>query len=249
MKPSIGRIVIYVVGDYETAFEGFPFDGPNGTREHPAIITRAWSDDCVNLHVFFDANPSGVRMSVMRLPELPEGVERDPGATGWKWPVREPQGIGMLRADGVSQDVEAMRKLEAVDTRSIKGCEVKWAQPEDAVRTLAPLMSFNDELLEVAIAAKGLTAPRITPEDVNNQIVPQLTEYALFGGVLTVCVITLRNGFLVTGESACASPENFDAEIGRKIAFDNARQKIWALEGYRLRQLLADNPLMPAGGK
>jgi len=55
---------------------------------------------------------------------------------------------------------------------------------------------------------------------------------------LTICVLTLRNGFTVTGESASASPENFNKEIERKIAKDNAREKIWALEGYLLKQRL-----------
>ncbi|GHC72700.1 hypothetical protein GCM10007320_08750 [Pseudorhodoferax aquiterrae] len=57
-------------------------------------------------------------------------------------------------------------------------------------------------------------------------------------GLLTFCVLVLRNGFTVTGESACASPENFNAEIGRRIARENAVAKIWPLEGYLLRQRL-----------
>ncbi len=56
--------------------------------------------------------------------------------------------------------------------------------------------------------------------------------------LLTFCVLVLRNGFTVTGESACASPENFNAELGRKIAKDNARAKIWPLLGYALRNKL-----------
>ena len=52
-------------------------------------------------------------------------------------------------------------------------------------------------------------------------------------------MLTLGNGFTVTGESACASPENFDAEIGRNIARANAVQKIWPLMGYELRTQLA----------
>ena len=55
-------------------------------------------------------------------------------------------------------------------------------------------------------------------------------------GVLTICILTLRNGYLVTGESACVSPENFDAEIGRQVARTNARDKVWLLEGYLLRE-------------
>ncbi len=57
--------------------------------------------------------------------------------------------------------------------------------------------------------------------------------------LLTFCVLVLRNGFTVTGESACASPENFDAEIDRKIARDNAVNKVWMLEGYLLKEKLA----------
>lgn len=53
--------------------------------------------------------------------------------------------------------------------------------------------------------------------------------------LLTFCVLILKNGFTVTGESACASPENFDAEVGRKVARANAVNKIWPLMGYELR--------------
>jgi hypothetical protein len=59
--------------------------------------------------------------------------------------------------------------------------------------------------------------------------------------LLTFCVLVLKNGFTVTGESACVSPENFDAETGRKLARNNAVNKIWSLEGYLLKQHLADN--------
>jgi hypothetical protein len=91
----------------------------------------------------------------------------------------------------------------------------------------------DDTEVEEMIVAKGLTAPRLTPDDIDNCIIA--ADYHVFHGVLTVCVLTLLNGFYVTGESACASPENFDAGIGRAIARQNARQKVWALEGYMLR--------------
>jgi hypothetical protein len=57
--------------------------------------------------------------------------------------------------------------------------------------------------------------------------------------LLTICVLTLKNGFTVTGESACASPENFNAELGRKIARQNAVDKVWPLMGYALKERLA----------
>lgn len=91
--------------------------------------------------------------------------------------------------------------------------------------------------VEKEIQAKGLTAPRITPEIIDATIKNE--QYHVFeDSQLTVCCLTLQNGFTVTGESACASPENFDAEIGRRIAKRNARDKIWALEGYLLKDRL-----------
>jgi len=96
---------------------------------------------------------------------------------------------------------------------------------------------MNDDEIEVAISKKGLTAPRVTPAKINDCISKR--EFHVFGGTsLTVCCLTLSNGFTVTGESACASPSNYDRGIGEDIAFSNAREKIWALEGYLLRQKL-----------
>lgn len=98
-------------------------------------------------------------------------------------------------------------------------------------------MSTDETAIEHEIQAKGLNAPRLTPAAIDAAIVGQ--DFHVFPGTtLTVCCLLLRNGFTVTGESAAASPENFDEEIGRKIARENARQKIWALEGYLLRERL-----------
>src|SRR5574343_848020 len=117
-------------------------------------------------------------------------------------------------------------------------------------------MSNTEQQIEQEIQDKGLNAPRLTPEYIDSKI--KGIEYILARDVckrdngveifdapaslqtLTFCVLTLENGFTVTGESACASPENFDAEIGKKIAFQNAREKIWLLEGYLLKQKLSE---------
>lgn len=124
----------------------------------------------------------------------------------------------------------------------------------------------SDSEIEQEIQAKGLIAPRVTPADITMNIQSEYyftAEAGVFGeaalqadsethvscvlwkssdslGLLTFCVLVLQNGFTVTGESACASPENFDAEIGRKIARQNAEQKIWPLMGYALKQKLHD---------
>ena len=104
--------------------------------------------------------------------------------------------------------------------------------------------------IEQEIQAKGKTAPRVTPADIEANIASEhyfTAADGLVGNVdedgpiplsldlLTFCVLVLRNGFTVIGESACASPENFDAEIGKKIARQNAVAKIWPLMGYALK--------------
>lgn len=113
---------------------------------------------------------------------------------------------------------------------------------------------MSDKDIEQQIQAKGKTAPRVTPDHIESIIASEnyfTAGDAVKAGVvagykypgpldlLTFCVLVLKNGFTVTGESACASPENFDAEIGRSIARDNAIQKIWMLEGYLLKQNLS----------
>jgi len=100
-------------------------------------------------------------------------------------------------------------------------------------------MSKDEAQIESEIQAKGLNAPRLTPALIDAAIVSE--QYHVFPGTtLTVCAMTLRNGYIVTGESAAASPENFDKAIGRKIAYDSARNKIWGLEGYLLRERLSN---------
>lgn len=98
-------------------------------------------------------------------------------------------------------------------------------------------MSKDEVAIEAELNEKGLTARRITPDMIDAEIVGE--DFHVFpGSCLTICTLTLRNGFTVTGESACASPENFNAEIGQKIAKANARDKIWPLLGFRLRDAI-----------
>ncbi|WP_312838473.1 Gp49 family protein [Pantoea piersonii] len=126
---------------------------------------------------------------------------------------------------------------------------------------------MSDKDIEQEIQAKGKTAPRVTPEHIEN-IITSEHYFTAFDGrhgaidrgtysgrerpitegedvqllkTLTFCVLVLENGFTVIGESACASPGNFDAEIGCKIARQNAVNKIWPLEGYLLKQQLFED--------
>lgn len=76
---------------------------------------------------------------------------------------------------------------------------------------------------------------RVTKQGIERRI-ESVRYHQLPNTTLTVCVITIENGFSVTGESACADPENFDKEVGETIAYDNAFAKLWALEGYLLKE-------------
>ncbi len=123
---------------------------------------------------------------------------------------------------------------------------------------------MTDKDIEQDIQAAGKTAPRVTPADIEENIVSEhyftaadglkgflrerdyseVEQIMLEHGgsplhLLTFCVLVLRNGFTVTGESACASPENFSAIIGKAVARANAVQKIWPLMGYELKQRLS----------
>lgn len=118
----------------------------------------------------------------------------------------------------------------------------------------------DDDSVEQEIRSKGLNAPRITPQDVEAAIASEAYFTAAEGfmghawatmsdsrgvkppaplEVVTICVLVLKNGFTIVGHSACASPENFDAVIGRKVARQDATQQIWPLLGYVLKNVLA----------
>jgi Phage protein (N4 Gp49/phage Sf6 gene 66) family len=94
--------------------------------------------------------------------------------------------------------------------------------------------------IEEEIKRKASTAPRLTPDHIDEQI-RAVAFHRFPGTTTTVCLLTLRNGFGAVGHSACVSEENFDEAIGQKIAFNNARDKIWELEGYLLRDFLHAN--------
>lgn len=91
--------------------------------------------------------------------------------------------------------------------------------------------------LEYEIQNKELNAPRLTPNHIDN-VIQQRLFHIVPNTTTTICSLILTNGFVVNGESAAASLENFDEDIGRKVAYENARDKIWQLEGYLLRQRL-----------
>ena len=124
-------------------------------------------------------------------------------------------------------------------------------------------MKTQDSIVESMVVASGANvAPRVTPADIQAEIASEhyfTAEHGVSGAMaalelhqstahaghegalrlLTFCVLVLRNGFTVTGESACASPENFNSEIGRHVARENAVAKVWPLMGYALKERLS----------
>ncbi|KQO38171.1 hypothetical protein ASF19_20235 [Acidovorax sp. Leaf84] len=130
-------------------------------------------------------------------------------------------------------------------------------------------MDPGSDSLEREIQAKANKAPRVTPAALQAEIVSAHYFTAADGvageaslrhgvavagdyppasalGLLTFCVLVLRNGFTVHGVSACASPENYNQEIGERIARENAEREIWPLLGFRLRDELA-RPVLTEG--
>lgn len=102
------------------------------------------------------------------------------------------------------------------------------------------MAQYTDEQLEQEILERGLTAPRVTAQSLKELVIAE--QFHQFPGTtVTVCCLTLKNGFNSIGHSASASPDNFDQGIGERLARQAALDKIWPLEGYLLRQHLFES--------
>jgi hypothetical protein len=97
-----------------------------------------------------------------------------------------------------------------------------------------PTLSGDDAKLIVSTK----TAPRVTEESIVGRM--RSVSYAMHDQ-MTVCFITMKNGFRVVGVSAPASAANYDAEVGKRYAYDNAFKQLWPLEGYLLRERLSEH--------
>lgn len=246
ITPTVGCIVWFypasnqATSGFAPADEGQPLAG---------IIAKVLGDRAVHLTVFDSAGVSHPQPYV----QLVQEGDDVPGAG--RYATWMPYQIG-----------QAKKSAAAVGTKV-------YADGTKATG-LAPLpdTSPEDDPIERQIQAKGLTAPRVTPADIEANIASEHYFTAGHGvagaiaarvhagmpagytgaeavaaidgalGLLTFCVLVLRNGFTVTGESACASPENFDAAIGQQIARKNAIDKVWPLMGYALKEQLAQAP-------
>ena len=172
----------------------------------------------------------------------------------WNW-LNAP--FATLSPDSLETVEMDIQGIQEEDLRWLNGISDFELRRENLLNTARTNMSD----IEKEIQAKGLTAPRITLADIETliasafylhgkeigatswygfgpaNITAQQVETAL--SCLTLCVLVLKNGFTVTGESACASPANFNAEVGRKIARQKAIEKCWPLLGYALKERLS----------
>jgi hypothetical protein len=224
ITPTVGRVIHY----YPTADDNGALP-PQG-QPLAGIVACVWNDRCINI-TYFDAN--GNAWGKTSVPLVQDDDETRPGAGYCAW---------MPYQKGQVAKTELAESALCLATQAFD-------QLAHAARDIA---------IEKEIQAKGLTAPRITPADIEANIASEHYFTAADGarmsshgnhpihnlntgslGLLTFCVLVLRNGFTVTGESACASPANFDAEIGRKIARQNAIDKVWPLMGYALKERLS----------
>ncbi len=178
-----------------------------------------------------------------------------PVAFGDEEHVAVPRGLICAACSAIEQKRDARITLAEL-RRYTFGDKSKAISP--AAPIALPVVDPGLDSLEREIQAKANRAPRVTPADIEGEIASEhyftaedgvgraskgqtsnggKNPASLF--LLTFCVLVLRNGFTVTGESACASPENFNAEIGRRIARENAVSKVWPLLGFRLRDKLS----------
>lgn len=229
IKPSVGRVLHFFPSTVYMDGRKLAFSDPS--QPLAAMISYVHSDTMVNLTAW---DQNGVSFSVCSVPLVQSGA----------------RSVGSFYAEWMPYQKGQAAKTEQL-AEQLKGAS--------ATITVPPLA---DTAIELEIQAKGLTAPRVTPADIQANIASEhyftASQAASMASgelppvpldLLTFCVLVLKNGFTVTGESACASPENFDAGIGRKVARDNAVAKIWPLMGYALRERLHQRELYEAEPK
>ncbi|WP_244483612.1 Gp49 family protein [Methylobacterium sp. Leaf91] len=156
-------------------------------------------------------------------------VFEDAGTDGITMRVSTLEGVMLARpGDWIIRGVEG--EIYPCKDSVFQASYVVASRPADSAG--APALS----LAEAEAALETQTAPRITQDGITAKIAS--TEY-FRSRTLTICVVTMSNGFHLLGTSACASPENFDQAIGERYAYQDAFRQIWPLEGYLLRERLA----------
>jgi hypothetical protein len=256
IKPTVGRKVWYrpsrsdLTGPLPMSMMGNPDYNP---QPLDATVLAVHSDRLVNVLVLDVYGKPFSKTSVKLLQEGDETPKTVDGVEAYGY-------VEWMPYQAKAAAREPALDAAAAAHQHIAEFNASGQHPPEGWQGAERSKMSNDQKIEQEIVAKGLTAPRVTPGNIQSAITIESYFTAQDGvigasirkgtsasdsdrnplNLLTFCVLVLRNGFTVTGESACASPENFDAEIGRKIARENAVNKIWLLEGYLLKQHLYD---------
>lgn len=151
--------------------------------------------------------------------------------------------------NGAAYPCKSVTLIQRAETPPEFSAWCEWPMPVDLPRAVvqlpvveAPPAATADKAVETLVQAKGLNAPRITPSELQANIVDTeiVKHVSKSGQVLRWAVLTTHNGFAVAGKPSCSvSHENDDAEIGEKVAIDNAKSELWPLMGYELKSRLA----------
>jgi hypothetical protein len=254
IKPTVGRVVWY------RPFEHDDMAGVSGDQPLAAIVAHVWSDSCVNLAVFDANGVAHSRTSVL----LVQDGEPKPAAGFCEWmPYQKGQaakteavekqladvGTHAKLTDG---DIEAMIQATGKTAPRITPADIEaniagefYINPHDATLDALRFQFLMDDHGDAEIRGKVRTIHErmgvMSTAAVRNEIDEMMAipgEDTTPLRLLTFCVLVLRNGFTVTGQSACVSPENFDAEIGRRVAREDAIRQVWPLMGYALAEKL-----------
>lgn len=227
IKPTVGRRLWYFASQFDVSGHTDPLTVSDRSKPLDAGIAYVHSDRLINISVA-DHNGVAHNRTSVTLYQAGESIPVDGNYCVW-------------------MDYQVQQAAKEAGHA---------AQAHTQVADVARVTS--DEI-EAAIVTKGLTAPRITIEAIEASIAgeyyltgdeiaqaskayvkpwPVQSEHQSNLGTLTICILRLRNGFMVVGKSAVASPQNFDAKLGREIAREDAFRQIWPLMGYELRSKL-----------
>lgn len=231
IKPTVGRVVWYwpslATMNVHDMFSNEP------TQPMAAHVAYVWHDRMVNLVAY---DHKGKVHALPSVSLIQPGDDVPEGRDFCQWMPHQ------------------VKEQGQVITATVESTEKPIASPA--------VLSLEQAIRE----HQADVAPRVTMEDIEANIASQYFFTAADGAVgvfaheraadgkgmfpgdlptyetplrlLTFCVLVLRNGFTVTGESACASPANFNAEIGRRLARERAIDQVWPLMGYDLRTQL-----------
>lgn len=194
------------------------------TIEAVRVTAADWNGDSFDGSPFSEA-PEWVRVAMVQDVLVPISQDTDYAV----WDVRTNHGVTRAEpGDWIIRQVDG---------------ELYPCKPDVLAATYAPASREPDSkgdpalsLAETQAVVETKTAPRVTEASIKAKIAE--VEYFRVRH-LTICLITLQTGFFVTGESAPAAPENYDQQVGERYAYENAFRKLWPLEGYLLRELLA----------